>query len=263
MTEPAVAHARVAQLAERLFVAEQEGQTLEPISSSQVLLLEDAYRVQQALIDKKLAARIDERWKGLKAGLTSLAKQRMVNIHEPILGQLLYSNIVTGRQVSLQGLSQPRVEPEIALFFGRKVRGEIRQATLLAALEYAFPALEILDSRFAGYKFQIADVVADNASTARVVLGDRLFPVSADLAQKGVSLFINGVARETGCAAAVLGDPIASALWVVQKWVGLGNSLPAGAILLTGGITTAVPIAIGDTVVGTFAGWGEVQFHCG
>lgn len=249
---------------ELLLEAERDGRAIQPISSTRPLSLDEAYRIQQSVIERKLSMDPEDRWVGLKAGLTSRAKQKMVGIDEPILGQLLFSNVVRGQELPLDGLIQPRVEPEVALRFRRDVTGrEETEEELLLAVDAIFPALEILDSRFEKYKFHIQDVVADNASTARVVLGENRFPADREtLGRLNVSLLINGQVRETGTTAAVLGHPLTSALWVARKWASLGRTIPAGSILLTGGITTAIPISKGDVVVGRFESGGEVAFEC-
>jgi len=251
-------------IVDMLLQAERDGVTIQPISASYPLGLDEAYRIQQAVIEKKLASDPEGRWIGLKAGLTSRAKQKMVNIDEPILGQLLSSNVVNGPALNLDGLNQPRVEPEVAFYFAKEATGrEESEEELLDAIGYAFPALEILDSRFQNYKFQIQDVVADNASTARVVFGEGAFsPDREKLGCMNVSLLINGEVVESGATAAVLGHPLTSALWVARKWASMGRTIPAGSILMTGGITTAVPISRGDVVVGRYEGWGEISFHC-
>jgi 2-oxo-3-hexenedioate decarboxylase len=265
MSESSIEPWNVEQAANILLDAELYTRTIPMLSSSHSLSLDEAYVIQQAVIRKKLEQHPDDRWKGLKAGLTSKAKQKMVGINEPILGQVLYSNIVQGRQLSSEGLTRPRVEPEVAFYFEKEIGSHVvDEKKILAAIGFAFPALEVLDSRFDDYKFRIEDVVADNASTARVVLGDRLFRVYEEtLPTLGVSLMINGAVRETGTAAAILGHPFNSALWTVRKWTTLGNSIPAGSIVMTGGITVAVPISKGDTVVGKFEGWGDVHFYVG
>ncbi|HYE64705.1 MAG TPA: fumarylacetoacetate hydrolase family protein [Pyrinomonadaceae bacterium] len=249
---------------EALLRAEREGRAIEPLSVTRSLKLQEAYEIQQSIIDRKLASDPRERWLGLKAGLTSRAKQKMVNIDEPILGQLLASNVIVGDELHLDGLIQPRVEPEVAFHFAREVVGyETSEEEISSAIDHAFPALEILDSRFEQYKFRIEDVVADNASTSRVLLSEMTFPAErGGLSRMQVSVSINGEVREAGTTDAVLGHPLASALWVTQKWARLGKTIPAGSILLTGGITTAIPVSPGDEVVGRFEGWGELHLRC-
>jgi 2-oxo-3-hexenedioate decarboxylase len=255
---------KIGELAACLLEAERAARSMEPPSVSRPLSLDEAYQVQRELIAQKLRRDPADRWKGLKAGLTSRAKQKMVNIEEPILGQFLFSNILPGRRLAMDSLIQPRVEPEVALYFGADVSPLVKNAEeLLRSVEYVFPALEILDSRFPAYQFTIEDVVADNASTARILLGERLLrPDAVQLSALGVVLSINGIVRETGSAAAVLGHPLTAALWVVRKWAALGGTVAAGSLLLTGGITTAIPIGRGDTVTARFQGWGDLLLHC-
>lgn len=245
-----------------LAAAEAEASPVEPITASRSLSLEEAYEVQQQLIERKLGR--GERWIGLKAGLTSRAKQQMVNIDEPILGQILSSNLEAGDSLNVGSLIQPRVEPEIAFLLKKELTGqESAEEEVLQAIDSVVLALEVLDSRFHNYSFKIQDVVADNASTARIFLSKQRFRAERQkLGKIQVEMFVNGDLRESGSSDAVLGHPLASALWLAQKWRKLGRTVPPGSLLLTGGITTAVPISRSDQIKAVFVGLGEMQFRC-
>jgi 2-oxo-3-hexenedioate decarboxylase len=54
-------------------------------------------------------------------------------------------------------LIQPRAEPEIAFLLDRPLRGPgVDAAQAIAAVGLVFGAMEIIDSRFSGYKFTLA-----------------------------------------------------------------------------------------------------------
>ena len=69
-------------------------------------------------------------------------------------------------------LLKPRCEGEIAFLLRRDLKGPgVTVADVLAATEAVIPALEIVDSRIRDWKIKIQDTIADNAFSARVVLG--------------------------------------------------------------------------------------------
>ena len=120
------------------------------------------------------------------------------------------------------------------------------------------PALDILDSRFAGYSFTLADVVADNCSAGAFLVGNPLPLGSIDLSLVGCVFEKNGELVGTAAGAAVLGHPAAAVAWFVRKLAERGEGLPAGSLVLPGALTGAVPIGHGDSVVASFDRIGSV-----
>ena len=121
----------------------------------------DAYRVQEALVGRHLAAGATRT--GWKLGLTSRAKQREMGIDVPIVGVLLDTLVlVPGTPLDLAELGQPRAEPEIAFLIGRDLAGaDGTEAQVLASTDGVAAALEVLDSRYDGYRFTLANASKD------------------------------------------------------------------------------------------------------
>ena len=121
------------------------------------------------------------------------------------------------------------------------------------------PAIEIVDSRIRDWKIKLPDTIADNASSARFVLGSRLVPViEVDLRLVGMVLEKNGEVINTGAGAAVLGHPAASVAWLANKLAVFGIALEAGEIILSGAVTAAVDARSGDSFRIAFQGLGSV-----
>ena len=134
-------------------------------------------------------------------------------------------------------------------------------AQVLAKTEYVLPALEIIDSRYENFQFTLSDVIADNASTSRVVFGDPLKkPEQFELDLVGATLSINGKIKELGAGAAVLGHPENSIAVLANMLARKGEKVRKGDVILTGGITSEVQLKYGDIVSGKFDGLGEVAF---
>lgn len=212
------------------------------------IAIDDAYGIQSASIARRLER--GERAVGMKMGLTSRAKMEQVGVHEPIYGVLTSSMIVNdGGIVRLEEHCHPRVEPEIAFILRTDLRGPVTPVQALAAVEGACAALEVIDSRYRDFKFTLPDVIADNTSAARFVLGSTLVPVEGlNLANLGIIFEINGRIVETGSSAAVLEHPARSLAELANMLARRGEYLRAGQIVLSGGATAAVELESGDHV---------------
>lgn len=202
---------------------------------------------------------------GAKLGLTSAAKQRQMNVAEPLYGWLTDDmQLDTGQALTCADYIQPRCEPEVAFLLKEDLRGPtVLAAHVIAATALVFPAIDVLDSRFAGYKFTGADVIADNSSCAGFVLGGQgVDPRGIDLRLVGCAFERNGVLLGTAAGAAVLGHPAASVAWMVRRMAARGQYVRAGQIVMAGALTEAVAVSPGDTVVARFDRLGSVELAC-
>ncbi len=234
------------ELAQRLRKARLEGKAISPLTSELPgFSWESAYRVQEAALSLDLAA--GDKLSGYKMGLTSLAKQRDVKVFEPIRGYLLRSmEVEPGASVVTEGRIHPRFEPEVAVVM-RKQPTSIRD--LPECVEGVYPALEILDSRFEGFKFSLPDVIADNTSASGYLIGRHRLPMDPEtLRLLGVVVRKNGQIEHTGAPAAVLGDPFRSVWALARSLAAQGHKLEAGQVILSGGITASLPFTAGDVL---------------
>lgn len=225
------------------------------------LTVEEAYLVQQELVNMKLAE--GRKIVGPKMGLTSHAKMKQMGINEPIYGYVFDDMLIeNGGKVPLHELIHPKVEAEIAFVIGEDIEGPgVTGAQVLAKTKYVLPALEIIDSRYEKFNFTLPDVIADNASTSRVVFGTTLKkPKKFELDLVGTTLSINGEIKDLGAGAAVLGHPAHSIAMLANMLVRKGDKVRKGDVILTGGITSAVLLKYGDVVSGKFDGLGDVTF---
>lgn len=223
-----------------------------------------AYQVQDAVVADRMRQHGSE-IVGAKLGLTSLAKQRQMNVHEPLYGWLTGDMAIdVGQALRCDRFIQPRCEPEIAFVLGSDLAGpQVTASGVLAATAVVCPAVEVLDSRYAGYSFTLPDVVADNASGAGFVVGGQATsPAGIDLRLTGVVLEKNGDLIATAAGAAVLGHPAAAVAWLVRALAPLGRGLVAGQVVLSGALTEAVPVRPGDVIVARFDRLGTIELAC-
>lgn len=205
-----------------------------------------------------------ERTIGVKLGLTSAAKQQSMGVHEPVRGYLTDAMEHPGgeQELSLDGLIHPRAEPELVLLTNRELRGPgCTAAQVLAATEAVAIGLEVLDSRYPAFRFTLPDVVADNTSAARFVVGPQLGAPTLPLDLIGMVLRVNGRIVATAAGAALLGHPAASVAWAVNHLAAAGEGIPAGSIVLAGAPTDAFALGAGDVVEVEAHGLGSARLR--
>ncbi|MEU3983503.1 fumarylacetoacetate hydrolase family protein [Streptomyces sp. NPDC026672] len=205
--------------------------------------LADAYAVQRLVVDAR-----GRRRTGVKLGLTSRAKAAQMGVFDVIFGELTEDmETEDGGRLSAARFIHPRVEPEVAFL----VRGG--EVTGVA------PALEVIDSRYRDFRFNLVDVVADNTSAAAYVIGPWR-PAGTDVANRGVVLEIDGHVVETGSTAAVLGAPLRAVATTARLAADIGLALPDETVVLAGAATAAVPLTPGTTVEARISALGRVGF---
>ena len=251
----------ILKTAEELFKAEQQCQTVGPLTERFAEIApDDAYQIQLALIELKKAR--GGKIVGKKIGLTSKAMQNMLRVDQPDYGHILDDMLLEdGSRFPARNLIQPKIEPEIAFILEQDLQGPgVTPMQVLAATRFVVPALEIIDSRITGWKIKLCDTIADNASSARVVLGNSPKRVDqVDLKLVGMVLEKNGEVVQTGAGAAVLGHPANAVAWLANAIGKFGVSLKAGEVIMPGALTAASDVCAGDFICASFDGLGSVS----
>lgn len=251
----------VLHLAERVETAQTKGQAIRKLTEDfPDMTVRDGYDVQTAL-RRNYEAR-GHRVTGWKAGLTSKPKMRQMGVSQPSIGFLTDRMAVPeGGTISLTDMVHPRVECEIAFVLKTPLSGpDCTAKDVWEATEFVIPAIEVIDSRFTGFKFDLESVIADNSSSARYVTGGRPRRLEElDLRTVGVTLDIDGQIVAMGAGAEVLNDPIEAIVMMVRVLSDLGESLPAGSLALSGAITAAHAVEAGNHVRASFHKMGSVS----
>ena len=208
------------------------------------LTAEQGYAGARALHQHRLA----QGWRpvGRKIGFTNRTLWERYGVHEPMWGTLYDRTLIhaeKGRaEVRLEGLTQPRIEPEIAF----KLKKAPRSADELpGCLEWMAHSVEIVQCHHPDWKVSIADCTADNGLHGRLILGtpqpvkdlDQLPTIEA-------RLFKGDRQVDRGVGANVLGSPLLALGFLVRL---LGAELEAGEVITTGVLTDAHPVTPGET----------------
>jgi 2-oxo-3-hexenedioate decarboxylase len=221
--------------------------------------LTTGYRIQDAGISFRVSR--GERPIGFKMGFTSQAKREQMNLGSPIYGILTdRMEVPSDSTLSLEGMIHPKIEPEIAFFISREIRGTVTTEEALVACSGVCAALEILDSRFLNFKyFSLPDVIADNCSSSRFILSKISREVrKVDLANLDMSMSVNGKVVQRALSSAISQNPINSIIQLSEILASRNLGIPAGSIVLAGAATQAVPLESDSRVQLSVEGLGQV-----
>lgn len=252
----------ISLLADRVQRAQEKPHTITKLTDEfPSLTIDSGYDVVDELIRRWEAG--GDRVVGRKAGLTSKAKMEQMGVHVPSFGVLMASFArPENGTVEMDALLHPKIEAEIAFVMNQELHGDVTIEEVIAATDYVIPAVEIIDSRYENFKFDLPSVIADNSSSARYVSGGRpMDPRDMDLRTIGVVIERNGEIQALGASAAVLNHPAQAIVMLVRHLADRSQSLPAGSFVMTGGITEAIPVSRGDNVVARFQDLGSVSFR--
>lgn len=199
--------------------------------------LPTAYVIQRASIQHRVAR--GEQVKGIKLGFTSRAKMVQMGVDSLIWGFLTDAMLEEdGGVVHLGRYIHPRVEPEVCFVTRRTIDAPLTALEAAGYLEAVAPAMEIIDSRYRDFRFSLEDVVADNCSSAGLVVGawSRDF---AGLANLGVRMQFDGRDVQVGSTGAILGHPLRTVVQASRLLHAAQLSLPAGSLIMAGAATAA------------------------
>lgn len=201
------------------------------------------------------AHRLKSGWNavGRKIGFTNRTLWQRYGVHEPMWGTVYDRTLVQAQnhraQVSLEGLVQPRIEPEICFKLKRAPTGS-GVDELLTAIEWMAHSVEIVQCHHPEWKVTIADCTADNGLHGRLIVGTAV-PLERheELPRVKARLFKGERLVDEGVGANVLGSPLVSLGHLVEllKRQPEAEPLRAGEIITTGVLTDAHPVAAGET----------------
>jgi len=215
---------------------------------------EQSYAVARALHE----TRVGEGWRpiGRKIGFTNRSIWPRYGVYEPIWGTVYDRTLIESADnravVALEGLSQPRIEPEICFKLRRKPRSA-NNADLLAAIEWVAHSVEIVQCDRPGWKTSLEHSISFNGLHGRLILGspipiDRLPDLEARLPRMEMILRKGDAIVDRGLGEIVLGSPLAALGYLVRllRMQPEASPLAAGEIISTGTLTDAHPVAPGD-----------------
>ena len=132
---------------------------------------------------------------------------------------------------------------------------------VINAIDFALPAIEIIDSRVKDWAIELPDTLADNGSIGAIILGGTPRRLT-DLNLRDTRGVLRFNDREviTGTTANILGNPLAAVAWLVNRLAEYDVVFEPGQLILPGSCLQAVPMKEAGHWSGTFEGWGTIEF---
>lgn len=195
---------------------------------------------------------------GRKIGFTNPALWDRYGVRHPIWGHVYDDTVhhlpANRGRCSIGRFADPKIEPEIVLHFRAAPPAGADAAAILDCIDWIAHGFEIVQSHFPGWRFAAADTIADASLHAALLVGeprpvDALGPALAvQLSSFSLSLSCDGVVRDTGRGANVLGSPLGA---IAQLLAVLGDApqsppLRAGELVTTGTVTGAHGLRAGE-----------------
>lgn len=253
-------HPRPQGIAVEVLAALDQGRQIAPFSGREPGLdPATAYRAGSEV--RRLRRARGERAVGRKIGFTNRLMWPQYGVHAPIWS---YVYDTTLRRLAdragpfdVAHLIEPRIEPEIVFGLSRAPEPGMDERALLSCVEWVAHGFELVQSLYAGWRFEAADTIAAFGLHGALLLGppQAVTPASAvswheALASFEITLLRDGVAADRGRAANVMGGGPLSALRHLVDLLAQDPESPplgAGEIVSTGTLTGALPVAPGET----------------
>ncbi|GAA6169468.1 2-oxo-3-hexenedioate decarboxylase [Sessilibacter corallicola] len=252
---------QIEQLAEHCENAELNAYEITKITDDfPQMTYEDAFDIQWQIRRRK--EQRGHKIVGMKMGLTSWAKMAQMGVEQPCYGFLAdYFSVPDGGEIKHDELIHPKIEAELAFVTKAPLKGPgVHIGDVLRATDFVMPAVEVIDSRYKDFKFDLKSVIADNSSSTRFVSGGTMKdPSELDLKNIGVVLEVNGEVKQVGAGAAVLGHPASSVAMLANMLGERGEEIPAGTFIMIGAITAAVAVNKGDSFTVRYQDLGTVS----
>lgn len=198
---------------------------------------------------------------GWKIGFTNRTIWDEYDVHAPIWGPVYDSTVEVVRDDTPAGcgvarLMEPRIEPEIVFRVARPLREGSSEAELLACIDGIALGFELVQSPYPDWRFRAPDTVA--AFALHGLLRHRPFVAVTDDNRDGwfaalsaftLSLAKDGEVIDRGASENVLGGPLSALKAMVDGLpaTALAEPVGPGAIVTTGTLTRAFPVAPGET----------------
>ncbi|KAI8222273.1 hypothetical protein K4K54_007017 [Colletotrichum sp. SAR 10_86] len=251
------------QISEALRAARISREPIDPPAKTWGSLDPDsAFEVQRVTV-KNGVSKYGDRLVGYKLGNIAKVMQDAFGLDQPDYGFLLASTFIyEGTTLPRKDYIKPFVELEPAFVLKGHLKGpNVTVADVINAIDYAIPAIEIIDSRVKDWAIGLADTLADNGSTGAVILGGTPRRLT-DLTLSNTRGILRFNDREvmTGNTRNVLGNPISAVAWLVNKLSKYDVEFSPGQVILPGSCLQAVPMEEPGHWSCTFEGWGTIEF---
>ena len=219
---------------------------------------------EDALIIQSNVARLREKRGeeiiGYKIGCVSKDTQKKMGFTQPACGYLWKSELYTsGIELNKKDYTNPAMEAEFGVILSRDIKPEISSFDyILDSIEGIYPLIEIHNLIFHGNEPYGAELLANNAIHAGVVLGlEKKLPTNK--LETDLKLIYDNEIIDTWVNKKWPVDMLSEVNWLVKEQAKSNNYLKKGDLILTGAYGFPVPINDKKIIEVTSSAFGGVK----
>ena len=208
----------------------------------------------------KLRKKRGEEIIGYKIGCVLKETQNKMGFTQPAWGTLWKNELhSSGAILNKKDYTNPSMEAEFGVILNRDIKPELVSFDyILQSIESIYPLIEIHNLIFHGDAPHGAELLANNAIHAGVVLGpETKFPKSNELTD--LKLIYDEEIVDTWSNKSWPNDMLAEMEWLVKEQAKINNTLKKGNLILTGAYGFPVPINDKKIIKATSSAFGDVK----
>ena len=219
---------------------------------------------EEALIIQSNVARLREKRGeeiiGYKIGCISKDTQKKMGFIQPACGYLWKSELYSsGIELNKKDYTNPAMEAEFGVILNRDIKPEISSFDfILESIEGIYPLIEIHNLVFHGNEPYGAELLANNAIHAGVVLGSET-KLPSDKIETDLKLIYDKEIMDTWTNKMWPNDMLSEVNWLVKEQAKSNNYLKKGDLILTGAYGFPVPINDKKIIEVTSSAFGGVK----
>jgi len=219
---------------------------------------EDALLIQTNVA--KLREKRGEEIVGYKIGCISKDTQKKMGFNQPACGYLWKSELYnSGVVLNKKNYTNPSMEAEFGIILNRDINPELSSFEyILESIEAIYPLIEIHNLIFYGDEPHGAELLANNAIHAGVVLGSET-KLPTNKIETDLKLIYDNKIIDAWSNKIWPNDMLAEVDWLVKEQAGNDNNLKKGDLILTGAYGFPVPINDKKLIEVTSSAFGDVK----
>ena len=197
---------------------------------------------------------------GYKIGCVSKDTQKKMGFTQPACGYLWKSELYqSGITLNKKDYTNPSMEAEFGVILNQDIKSELASFEyILQSIEGIYPLIEIHNLIFYGNEPYGAELLANNAIHAGVVLGpETKLPI--DKIETNLKLIYDNEITDTWNNKMWPVDMLSELNWLVKEQAKNNNYLKKGDLILTGAYGFPVPINDKKLIEVTSSAFGDVK----
>ena len=222
-----------------------------------IITNEDALLIQSNVA--RLREKRGEKVIGYKIGCVSKDTQKKMGFNQPACGYLWKSELyASGAELNKKDYTNPAMEAEFGVILNRDINPEISSYNyILESIEGIYPLIEIHNLVFYGNEPYGAELLANNAIHAGIVIGPET-KLPLEKVETDLKLIYDKEVVDTWTNKIWPNDMLSEIEWLVKEQSKKNNYLKKGDLILTGAYGFPVPINDKKLVEVTSSAFGDV-----